>query len=464
MNHPFVMSLVPGTLLSLLACGPVVDVSAQTTALDRYVAKPDSSYSWKIARTLELPQLKTLVIDMTSQTWRSSEEVDRTLWQHWLIVSIPPNVTSQTGLLFISGGRNGKEPPERPDERMAQIAMASQSVVATLMMVPNQPLTFHNDGKPRVEDDLVAYTWDQFLNTGDATWPARNPMVKSAVRAMDTVTAVMASAAGGKQTIDNFVVAGGSKRGWTTWLTGAVDRRVVAIVPIVIDVLNVEPSMRHHYAAYGFWAPSVGDYVHHGIFRHMGTERMKQLLQLVDPYSYRERLTMPKFILNGSGDQFFLPDSSRFYFDGLKGDKYLRYVPNADHGLNDEAVKDLLAFYLTVLRDKPRPEISWTCPPDGSIRVTCKTAPVQAVLWQATNPDARDFRLETLGKKYQKTVLQAEADGSYVAKVAPPTKGWTAYFVEFAFDIGERVPFQLTTEVRVTPDVLPFKDKDPTGG
>ena len=126
------------------------------------------------------------------------------------------------------------------------------------MMVPNQPLVFHGDGKPRVEDDLVAYTWVQYFKTGDPTWPARNPMVKSAVRAMDTITAVMATKAGGEVPVNKFVVAGGSKRGWTTWLTGAVDQRVVAIVPIVIDVLNVEKSMRHHYAAYGFWAPSVG--------------------------------------------------------------------------------------------------------------------------------------------------------------------------------------------------------------
>ncbi len=445
-----------------LATGMTSELQAEETALDKYVAKPDSSYAWKIVQTVRQPGLTTLVVDMKSQTWRSSVEVDRPLWQHWLVIAKPDKVSSETGLLFISGGSNGGDPPTHPNDRIAKLAVASQSVVTALMMVPNQPLVFHGDGKPRVEDDLVAYTWIQYFKTGDPTWPARNPMVKSAVRAMDTITAVLASKDGGQLPVNKFVVAGGSKRGWTTWLTGAVDKRVIAIAPIVIDVLNVEKSMRHHFAAYGFWAPSVGNYVEQKVFQYLGTEKMAQLQKLVDPYFYRDRLTMPKFIINGSGDQFFLPDSSQFYFDDLRGDKYLCYVPNADHSLDgSDAVESLLAFYLTILRNKPRPEIAWSHAPDGTIRVTCKTAPKEVLLWQATNPDARDFRLETLGKKYTKTVLQAQDDGSFVATIAPPKKGWTAYFVELAFDIGERVPFKLTTAVRVTPDALPFADKNP---
>ena len=119
------------------------------------------------------------------------------------------------------------------------MAKATNSVVAELRMVPNQPLVLNSDGKPRSEDDLLAYGWVKFMDTGDPLWIPRLPMVKSAVRAMDTVTALLASEQGGKVDVKTFVVAGGSKRGWTTWLTGAVDKRVVAVVPIVIDVVNV---------------------------------------------------------------------------------------------------------------------------------------------------------------------------------------------------------------------------------
>jgi PhoPQ-activated pathogenicity-related protein len=269
----------------------------------------------------------------------------------------------------------------------------------------------------------------------------------------------MASDAGGKHTVDRFVVAGGSKRGWTTWLTGAVDQRVIGIAPIVIDVLNVEKSMLHHFAAYGFWAPAVHDYVEQRIFEYLGTERMEQLTKLVDPYCYRDRLTMPKFIINASGDQFFLPDSSRFYFDDLSGDKYLCYVPNADHSLDDtDAAQSLLAFYMTVIYQKPRPEIAWEFLPDGAIHVTPSAKPQQVVLWQATNKKARDFRVEEIGKQYQPTVLKPQSDGSYQANIKP-AEGWTAYFVEVTFDIGIDIPFKCSTAVRVSPDTLPHVDK-----
>jgi PhoPQ-activated pathogenicity-related protein len=398
---------------------------------------------------------------MVSQTWRGPKDVDRAVWQHWLAFAYPEKVRSPIGFLFIGGGRNGSSPPDGPSERVQRIAQATGTAVAELHMVPNQPLVFHGDGEDRVEDDLIGYTWDQFLKTGDPSWPAQNAMAKSAVRAMDTMTALMASATGGGQRVDRFVVAGGSKRGWTTWLTGAVDKRVVAIVPIVIDVLNVKQSMLHHFAAYGFWAPSVGDYVHHGLMERLDHPRLEALYQLVDPYSYRHRLTMPKFVLNAAGDQFFLPDSSQFYWDGLEGEKCLRYVPNADHGLEgSDALKSLTAFYTLILAGRRAPEFSWREEKDGALSVSVKDAPQEVRLWQATNPRARDFRVETLGRKFTSTVLESRSPGVYVASVPPPEKGWTAYFVELTYEVGAPVPLKLTTNVRVAPDVLPYRDRD----
>jgi len=447
--------------IAAAAIGSAARLGAPETALDRYVRRPDPTYSWKVVREVKGDGVTQFVVDLKSQTWRTEEDVNRPVWQHWLVIIKPDKPASSTGFLFIAGGGNGGEPPQSAEGRMVAIAKSTNTVVAELRMIPNQPLVFHGDGKQRKEDDLIGYTWDQFLKTGDETWPARLPMVKSAVRAMDCVQEMLASDQGGNVRIEKFVVSGGSKRAWTTWCTAAVDPRVVAIVPIVIDVLNMVPSMRHQAAAYGFYSLAIRDYFDHRLLQRVNDPRYGQLLAIEDPYSYRDRLTMPKYIVNAAGDQFFCPDSSQFYFDDLKGEKHLRYVPNADHSLRDsDALEGITTFYQTVLSGKPRPEFAWTFEKDGAIRVQTKSAPKQVNLWQATNPEARDFRLAKIGKAFTSRRLEDQGGGVYVGKI-DPQKGWTAFFVELVFDAGQPAPLKLTTAVRVLPDTLPHKDLDP---
>jgi PhoPQ-activated pathogenicity-related protein len=208
---------------------------------------------------------------------------------------------------------------------------------------------------------------------------------------------------------------------------------------------------------YGFWAPAVKDYVETGVMDWSGTKEYRSLLAIEEPYSYRDRLTMPKYLVQGAGDQFFLPDSSRFYFDDLRGEKYLRYVPNADHSLRgSDARESMVAFYEAVLKGTPRPKFAWTFEKNGDIRVTTKDKPSAVKLWQATNPEHRDFRIETFGANYTGSDLQDQGGGVYVAKVPAPEKGWTAYFVELTFPSGGKYPFKFTTAVRVNPDTEPF--------
>jgi PhoPQ-activated pathogenicity-related protein len=283
-------------------------------------------------------------------------------------------------------------------------------------------------------------------------------MTKSAVRALDTITAFCASERGGSLKVDRFVVAGGSKRGWTTWTTAIVDRRVAAIIPMVIDVLNVEPSFRHHYSAYGFYSPAVADYTALHIMDWNGTPEFHALMKIEEPYEYRRRLTIPKFMINACGDQFFLPDSAQFYFNDLPGTKYLRYVPNTDHSLKDsDALETLLACYRAVLKGEPLPRFSWSIEKDGAIRVRALDKPRQAKLWQATNPNARDFRLETIGPAWRSSELEGTADGVYTGRVKKPENGWTAFFVELTFASSGAEPFKFTTQVNVVPETLPYK-------
>jgi PhoPQ-activated pathogenicity-related protein len=439
-----------------------VRAAEEETALDRYIAMPDPSYAWKLAATIPGQGYTTYVIDLTSQTWRSEKDVDRPVWKHWLTVVKPDDVKYHTAFLTIGGGSNRDKQPTAASERTVDLALYTSSIVAELGTVPNQPLIFTDSkDEERSEDNIIAYTRVKYFSTRDPSWLVRLAMVKSGVRAMDALQEFFASEADGKFKIDNFVVAGGSKRGWTTWLIGAVDPRVVAIIPLVIDALNSEVITRHHYEAYGFFSPALNDYVRHKLFPDkIGTPEYREVLAIEDPFNYRhrERLKIPKYVINASGDQFFLPDNSQFYYGELAEPKWLRYVENAKHNLEgSDARESLAAFYLSVLENKPRPTYSWKKAEDGSLTVETKDKPSEVNLWQATNADARDFRVDTIGKAYTKTPLAVQADGTYLAKVAPPTKGFTAFFVELVYPTGHKYPFKFTTEVSVVPDVLPFK-------
>jgi PhoPQ-activated pathogenicity-related protein len=444
-------------LMSAAAAKP--PKSADRTALDDYLAKPDAVYAWKVAKTVTGNPSTTTVIRLTSQQWLDESKVDRPVWEHWLVVVKPEKVKTNKAFLIISGSSNDRPMPNGADAAVERIAEATGSIVAELRMVPNQPLVFHNDGKPRKEDDLIGYGMSQYLETGDPTWVARLPMVKSVRRAMDCLQEWSEQE---EAKIEKFVVAGASKRGWTTWMIGATDPRVEAIIPIVIDVVNVKPSIEHHAAVYGFWAEAIGNYYEHKILQRSDHPRMSEIHRIEDPYYYLDRLTMPKYIVNGSGDQFFCPDSSQFYFDDLKGEKHIRYIPNADHGVDDsiDAVLSMVAFYQMIIAGKPRPEITWVFEDDGAIRVRSDTPPKEVLLWQATNPKARDFRVKTIGRAYRSTELKADADGSWIARPAAPEKGWTAAFVEVSFATDGGFPFKVSTGVRVLPDTLPYEGLD----
>jgi PhoPQ-activated pathogenicity-related protein len=431
-----------------------------TTALDTYVARPDTNYGYALSNTIVGPGAQTTyVLDLRSQEWLTTNDVNRTLWRHWLILVKPNLVTNRHALLLISGGSNPGSLPTAADSRLRQIATNTGTIVAELKMVPNQPLTFAGESFSRSEDSLIAYAWDKFLRTGDERWPPRLPMTKAAVRAMDAITAFCASPTGGSLAVDRFVVAGASKRGWTTWTTAIVDRRVVAIVPIVIDLLNLEASFAHHYRAYGFWAPAIHDYVEMGIPDWFGTPQFRALMELVEPYEYRERLALPKLLINATGDEFFLPDSARFYFDDLPGVKCLRYVPNTGHSLGGTDYSQTLeAFYQSVLFNVPLPRFTWTLENSNSVRVVAADLPTEARLWQATNPTARDFRYTTIGAAWSSSVLPNQGGGVYVGTVAVPAQGWKAFFVELTWVRGGNLaPLKLTTQVYVVPDTLPYQ-------
>jgi len=452
---------VLNTRAALMACLWVAafTLSAAATPLDDYVAKPDPAFSYGNGpvHVTETDAYTASVYKMVSQEWLDPSFVDRTKWEHWVVVVVPKEIVHTKALVFINGGSNRGDDPPSVDGALGQVAVLTKSVLVDVKQIPNQPLRFTGELDERYkehgrsEDALITYGWDKFLDGGDPIWLARLPMTKAVVRAMDMVQAE-------RPEIDGFFVAGGSKRGWTTWTVAAVDKRVIGIAPAVIDVLQVDKNMDNHFASYGFWAPAVADYVDMRIVNRRHTPEFKALEAVVDPYSYIDRLTMPKFILNSAGDQFFPADSWKFYFNDLKGVKYLRYIPNTDHGLNIEAYFNLASFYNAIAVGTPLPEFTWKREPNGALEVRCVTKPTKVLLWQAANPEGRDFRMEKIGKIWESSEVSDDGNGVYRADIPAPEKGWTAFLLEMQFPNPDfSSPFMFSTGVSIVPNTLPFE-------
>lgn len=433
--------------------------------LDAYIARSDPSFAWKVEKTFKGDGYHGVVIDLTSQTWLTPEETNRSTWKHWLTLTVPDRLTSDKGFLYIGGGSNDRDAPKGPTDRFAQIAVETGSVVAELGQVPNQPMRFPDSpDTARTEDDIIAYLQARYDAEKSPEGLLRLPMVKSGTAAMTAIQQFMASDS--KTKIDGFVVAGASKRGWTTWLVGLEDPRVIGMIPIVINVLDVDATTRHHWETMGYFSPALYDYVNHKLIPfEIGGPRLSAVNAIEDPLNYRGRARMkiPKFIINAVGDEYFPPDNTKFSYHLLPAQKQLRMLPNSKHSTQGtDIAESMTAWYDSVINGRGVPTYSWIVREDGALVVDPgPMKPSEVRLWQGTNPKARDFRVDTLGANaFTSTPLQTQADGTYVGNIEKPAEGFTAYFVELTYPSGMKYPFKFTTEVYVKPDDYPYRWED----
>jgi len=429
--------------LWVLACLSLAAVAspstARATALDDFVKTPDPAYSWKLKQKTTAGKGTLYDMELVSQVWHGIT------WKHQLQVYLPKDVKpSATLFLWNQGGQAGIG----STAIMMALADKMKAPVAFLYGIPNQPLF---DGKN--EDRLIAETFVRYLKTGDDTWPLLFPMVKSLVRAMDALQEFARQEWQVK--ITHFVVSGASKRGWTTWLTGAADRRVKAIAPMVIDTLNMQAQLPHQLKSYGKYSAMIHDYTERGLVPMPDTLRAKKLWSMVDPWIYRARLTMPTMIINGANDPYWTVDALNLYWTDLKADKCVLYVPNAGHNLrqkhgdgredNLRALNTLAAFTRHQIDGKAMPKLDWRhYEEDGKfcLRVQAQSAPAKARLWMADAP-TRDFRKA----RWQEAAAPGD-NGTIIGKVGAPADGYRAFFAEIDFR-GSGIDYTLSTQVRV---------------
>lgn len=401
-----------------------------------YVHRDDGAFAWEKVSEQTLSNGLTLYeLKLTSQRWKDM------VWTHRLWVAKPPKVTTQTALLVITGGRTGDKGGSDDQMIVSTVAAQLQAVIAMLFHVPNQPL-FDN----LFEDDIIAHTFVQVLQTNDPEWAALLPMTKSAVKAMDAVQQFADKELGIK--VDSFVVTGGSKRGWTTWLSAVVDpKRVKGIAPMVYDNLNIPAQMRHQREVFGGYSEMIAEYTKRGLTDLAEGEKARPLVQLVDPYFYLERLKMPKLIINGTNDRYWALDAANFYFDDLLGKKQILIVPNSGHGLEDRGrvFRTLFAFFNCVVGRISFPNLNWQWKQDESrmtLEIKSEPQPKQILLWTAQAPtkDFRDARWESK----ELTI----SDGAYRFTLKPLEKGYLAAFAEVVYEVSGH-QYSVCTTVRI---------------
>jgi PhoPQ-activated pathogenicity-related protein len=417
---------------------------APSRALADYVARPDAAFKWSERSSGQVATTQYTELILTSQVWRD------VTWKHQLYLVLPSTLTREAKhAVLIIAGSGWKEELNHPPERTSlpsnsllytRLAEMTGSPVAVLLQVPFQPLF---DGL--TEDWLIAYTFEQYLETGDSEWPLLLPMVKSCVRAMDVVQACMKKE--WDVDIRTFTVTGASKRGWATWLTGAVDPRATAIAPMVIDVLNMAPQMKHAREVWGDFSPKVEPYTRRGLLDRLSTPEGRRLLEIVDPFSYRHTLRQPKLIVVGTNDDYWPVDASNLYWNELAGEKHLLFVPNNGHGIQDYArvTAGVLALHQSQSEGRPLPRLEWDFEETAdavSISFRAEPAAQQIRVWTALSPTT-DFRKA----RWNPQPLTA-VDGTARHRTVR-TPDFQAIFVEGEFREGRQLPLNLSTNIRV---------------
>jgi len=351
---------------------------------------------------------KMIHVLLKSQTWREFE------WKHDVLIAITPQVEFEnTAVLLITGDFDPTRAKQVED--FLWIAEKFGAPLIVLGDVPNQPIFGLR------EDDLIAHTFVQYGETGDPTWPLLFPMTTSAVATMDMAQEML--------NVEKFFVTGASKRGWTTWLSAVVDERVFAIAPIVFDNLNFQKQLAQQLKMYGEYSKSISPYVERGLPEQVHTEVGQRLLKMVDLYSYKDQLKMPKYIVNATNDEYWTIYSSMLYFFDLPGKNYLLYVPNNPHGIKNipYVVDNLSSFFKLVLKNV-LPQISFEIF-DGTIVIKDDPVIRQVYLHRAVS-DTTDFR-KSLWLRFP---ILPDA-GVYSISVEPPQGRHVAYYAEIVLEI-----------------------------
>ncbi|MES1914391.1 MAG: hypothetical protein MHM6MM_006472 [Cercozoa sp. M6MM] len=522
-------------LAALVASTALQGQEIRHTPLDEFVDERHSDPTFHYEETGQVitgmcngntGRWQATVLMVHSLNWLDLETVDRTLWRHQVahvepVGDLLDDRFDDSLTLWITGGRDSnvdREWKETDDELLATAAMVCKFGVraAVLKQIPSQALCWKDEAhldppKCRSEDDLIARTWREYVEEPEkahATRTAHMAMTRATTTVMDVLQ--QWSRETYRTVPAEFVVAGGSKRGWTAWLTAAVeyDKRVVAVMPIVLDILDFFPQVDRIWRSFGGWPWALYSYFNQDLIVHFDNPRMKELMSFTDPIEYVQQGRfdkLPTLIVSGVADEFFMPDNIAEWWpmrstglDQRREDAAffnVRHGPNCNHpfifpGCPVEAVllsgaawiKTVLAQRRGLLQPSDMPKYEWRVNSEtGAIEVEFpehSPVPVAARVFSArTSPFSgkRDFRWISGWPPRPKSPvvwtsepLEPLDDDSRhwravktVSKTVEAQKQyWRGFFIEFDFEVGQddlKFEWSSSTGVSVVPRTYPYK-------
>ncbi|WP_053115860.1 PhoPQ-activated pathogenicity-related family protein [Winslowiella iniecta] len=401
-----------------------------------------------------LPEVELRHYELISQNWPEKKSI-WLQWQHKVDIYIPEKPLAKRALIFINNGINrniegrlAELPSDMSQQSLASVARLTRTIVVSVSNIPNQYLTLAGESILRKEDDAVAYSWSLFLQdpAKNAEIPLHIPMAAAVSQAMSLAERELTD-----WKVDRFVVSGVSKRGWTSWLTLVSDPRVDAIVPFVFDLPGIRLALTHMYRSYGNnWPVAFYPYYMQNIDTQIESNGFTRLLSMIDPLQYKDtpyhsRLSVPKYMINASGDDFYVPDNTRYYYDQLAGVKSLRVVANSGHyDIIKYAESSLVPFINRLQQDKILPVIK-TVHQQQNLSFSFSEPPKMIKRWSAINKQARDFRY-ACGIRYTATTIPVS--NNIDITLDTPQQGWQASYIEATFSDG----YVATSQVYITPD------------
>ena len=424
-----------------------------------YACKPDQNHQRKDDQINYL--FKT--VHLTSGKWLTTKEVKNPIWHHKFRMGVPLAPRSSVVFLTITNGSRQDPIESKLSNTSLTILKNLKIPVVELPNVPNQPIFFKEDNQNRIEDEIIAFQWSKFLNSpkSQIAMLPRLPMIRAAVKAMDCVEQIL-----GKKL--KFVVSGESKRGWTTWLLPAYDNRVMGITPMVAEILNFDKNLNHHYQFYdNQFSFVMKDYIIAKIPKFVLNKKKDKkylrLLKLLDPINYEKVKQIPKYVITAGNDEFFVPDSWKFFMDRFSKNSWGRVVPNVGHelrrpefGKEKDIAKSMVTFIENLMKNSTNnlPIANFEYPNSNTIRIISKTKPKKVTLWKAHNKSSRDFRNVNLtpkglikGPSYQEKVLSWNSE-KFSYKEAKPASGFNAFFIELTYEISGK-EFKISSRVQI---------------